>query len=82
MLELHLEDISRVQEAVTLLADIGKEAARADENGMLIIPVTHRRQSLLEAVRRLDSANIALADVTLRRPTLDEIFLELTGNRA
>jgi ABC-2 type transport system ATP-binding protein len=35
-----------------------------------------------EAVRRLDDANVGIADVTLRRPTLDDVFLALTGHAA
>ena len=37
---------------------------------------------LIEALRRLDERGIALEDVGLRRPTLDEVFLALTGHRA
>ena len=31
---------------------------------------------------RLNSANIELADIALRRPSLDDVFLSLTGNTA
>jgi len=37
---------------------------------------------LMVAVRRLDEANITLVDVALRRPSLDEVFLGLTGRPA
>ena len=37
---------------------------------------------LTEALRRLDEAGVALDDVGLRRPTLDDVFLSLTGHAA
>jgi ABC-2 type transport system ATP-binding protein len=37
---------------------------------------------LTEAVRRLDDQGIKLADIGLRRPTLDDVFLSLTGHAA
>jgi ABC-2 type transport system ATP-binding protein len=33
-------------------------------------------------VRSLDAAHVAIADVVLRRPTLDDVFLSLTGHSA
>lgn len=81
VLELHPEDAARANEVAELLKDIGHAEPKVDA-GMVAIPVHERTKSLLEAVRRLDTAGIALADVTLRRPTLDEVFLDITGNRA
>ncbi|MGZ5301799.1 MAG: ATP-binding protein DrrA1-3 family domain-containing protein, partial [Actinomycetota bacterium] len=37
---------------------------------------------LVETVRRLDSSGIRLTDIQLRRPTLDDVFLTLTGRAA
>jgi ABC-2 type transport system ATP-binding protein len=37
---------------------------------------------LVEALRRLDADGIAVLDVALRRPTLDDVFLTLTGHAA
>ena len=37
---------------------------------------------LTEAVRRLDDAGIKLADIALHRPSLDDVFLALTGHVA
>ena len=36
--------------------------------------------SLVEAVRRLDDEHIKVVDITLRRPSLDDVFLALTGH--
>jgi ABC-2 type transport system ATP-binding protein len=44
-------------------------------------PVADRVAALTATVRELDEAGIAVADIGLRRPTLDEVFLDLTGDR-
>ncbi|MEU8024731.1 ATP-binding cassette domain-containing protein [Micromonospora haikouensis] len=43
--------------------------------------VEHRAGALTELLRALDAAGVAVEDVALRRPTLDEVFLHLTGRR-
>jgi ABC-2 type transport system ATP-binding protein len=45
----------------------------------LTAPVTDGASVLMEALRRLDAESIKLSDVALRRPTLDDVFLTLTG---
>ena len=40
------------------------------------------RSALSQAVRQLDEAGIAIDDLALRRPSLDEVFLALTGRPA
>ena len=37
---------------------------------------------LAEAVRRLDAAGVEISDIALRQPTLDDVFMALTGQRA
>jgi ABC-2 type transport system ATP-binding protein len=39
-------------------------------------------KSLIEALRRLDAEGVAVLDVGLHRPTLDDVFLSLTGHAA
>jgi ABC-2 type transport system ATP-binding protein len=46
------------------------------------VPVATGTASLVEALRLLDGAQIAVSDVALRRPTLDDVFLSLTGHAA
>ena len=45
-------------------------------------PVVGGSLTLVEAVRALDGAQVGIADVVLRRPTLDDVFLTLTGHSA
>ncbi|MEU6409258.1 ATP-binding cassette domain-containing protein [Microbispora sp. NPDC046933] len=44
-------------------------------------PVRDRSAALPEVLRALDAAGITVADIAVRRPTLDEVFLHLTGTR-
>jgi ABC-2 type transport system ATP-binding protein len=48
----------------------------------VVIPVARGAQQLASVVRDLDAANIPLDDLSLRRPTLDDVFLTLTGRAA
>ncbi|MEU9116072.1 ATP-binding cassette domain-containing protein [Streptomyces sp. NPDC048483] len=63
----------------SVVAGGGTLAVAADER-RLSAPVTDRMAALTEAVRVLDGAGIAAADIAVRRPTLDEVFLRLTGD--
>jgi len=54
-----------------------------NKTGEIQIPVGSDGTAILtEAVRRLDAQGIRLADIGLRRPTLDDVFLTLTGHAA
>jgi ABC-2 type transport system ATP-binding protein len=46
------------------------------------VPVENRASAVTEAIRRLDANGIELADLTIHRPTLDDVFLTLTGRAA
>ncbi len=52
------------------------------EHRHLAVPVTRGAQQLVAVVRDLDAAQIPLDDLALRRPTLDDVFLSLTGHAA
>ena len=63
-----------------LLAPLGTEAPRVDEPGRRVaVPVVEGTNRLADAVRSISDAGIELDDIGLRRPTLDEVFLALTG---
>jgi len=46
------------------------------------VPVSGGAAVLTDALRRLDGAGVEIDDVGLRRPTLDDVFLTLTGRPA
>jgi ABC-2 type transport system ATP-binding protein len=83
VLELHVaqEHLTRAAET---LRELGAGDSSADEATRLIrIPVGAEGPTvLLESVRRLDTAGIPIEDIALHRPTLDDVFLSLTGHAA
>ena len=80
-LEIRLEERGRDEEAIAALAPIADERPFC-ENGQLRVPLRERRGSIAEAVRRLDEAGIGIDDIAVRTPTLDDVFLSLTGHAA
>jgi ABC-2 type transport system ATP-binding protein len=73
-------ELSRAREILGQLAEGGP--VEVDEHSRrLTAPVIGGAAVLTEALRRLDAAGVALHDVALRRPTLDDVFLTLTGHR-
>jgi ABC-2 type transport system ATP-binding protein len=84
VLDLRLADRTKVPEAAGAVCMLGPGGGKADNNtGQITLPVGADGTGVLtEAVRRLDSLQIKLADVALRRPSLDDVFLSLTGHAA
>jgi ABC-2 type transport system ATP-binding protein len=80
-LEIRLDDGGRSEEAIAALAPIA-DGTPAQEDGALRVPLRMRRGAIADAVRRLDEAGIGIDDIALRRPTLDDVFLQLTGHKA
>ena len=69
--------------ASAVLAGVGTGAPTVDAHTRQIsVPVTGGTPVLIEALRRLDAEGIAVLDVAIRRPTLDDVFLALTGHAA
>ncbi|WP_229397686.1 ATP-binding cassette domain-containing protein [Micromonospora okii] len=59
----------------------GTEPEVDPDRRFLSAQVGHRAAALTEVLRGLDAAGVTVEDVALRRPTLDEVFLHLTGRR-
>ena len=78
-LEIHLCDGGRSEEAVAALTDIASDRPFVD-NGSVRVPIAQARGTIANAVRRLDDAGIAIDDIAVRRQTLDDVFLKLTGH--
>ncbi len=53
-----------------------------DRDNTLVAPVTGGATALLDAVRAFDERSIEILDIAVRRPTLDDVFLQLTGRHA
>jgi len=76
-------DPTRVRTAVEALGDLVPEAVAkelAAGTDRISIPAPEGAATLSEALRRLDAAAIELADIGLRRPSLDDVFLSITGH--
>jgi ABC-2 type transport system ATP-binding protein len=80
-LEIELEDPSTGQSAVEALAPMASERPTV-EGAALRLPMPDRRGVITEAVRRLDEAGVGVQDIAVRRPTLDDVFITLTGRAA
>ncbi len=82
MVELHLENHSAVGEAAKTIEKYGSGIATTDPGiGMVTMPIEGGAAILVNTVRDLDKANIKLKDVMLRRPSLDDVFMKLTGHK-
>jgi ABC-2 type transport system ATP-binding protein len=77
-IEVRLEDPRQIDEAVGALAVICEEPPVA-EDGLVRVSIREHSGAIAAAVRRLDDAEIAIDDISIRRPTLDDVFLTLTG---
>jgi ABC-2 type transport system ATP-binding protein len=63
-----------------VLSRLGVDAPRVDAGSRRVtVPVAAGRAAIADAVRALDGLDVQVDDIGLRRPTLDEVFLTLTG---
>ena len=80
-LDVRLEDPDDAESAVAALAEIAETRPSVD-GPVVHAPIRRRSGIIAEAVRRLDDADIGIDDIAVRRPTLDDVFIALTGHRA
>ncbi|MET8648605.1 MULTISPECIES: ATP-binding cassette domain-containing protein [Nocardia] len=75
-------DPTQMRKVADALGDLVPAAVLAELEGVdrLSIPAPEGAATLAEALRRLDSAGVDLADIGLRRPSLDDVFLSITGH--
>jgi ABC-2 type transport system ATP-binding protein len=82
-LAITVSDPAQLTRAGELLGPLGVGAPTFEPHRRsLLMPVSGGASVLIDALRRLDTAGIAVDDVGLRRPTLDDVFLILTGHTA
>jgi ABC-2 type transport system ATP-binding protein len=84
VLEFTVPDHDRVTDAAEAIARIGEGEPHVDkETGVINVGVGGQgSEALIEAVRSLDSAGVQTQGLALRRPSLDDVFLALTGHAA
>jgi ABC-2 type transport system ATP-binding protein len=82
-LEIAVADPADLAAARAALAPLASGEPAVDEDtARLTVPVRKGTSILPEVVRELDGAGIKVTDLALRRPTLDDVFLALTGHAA
>ena len=80
-IEVVVHDRARLTEAADVLAPDGS-AALDERTKRLTISADGGAQQLVGVVRALGDAGIGIDDIAFRRPTLDDVFLTLTGHAA
>ena len=79
--EVRLDDQGDAERAMAALAEMAEERPTLEDHTVRAA-VRPRAGVIAEAVRRLDGADVDIADIALRRPTLDDVFIALTGHAA
>jgi ABC-2 type transport system ATP-binding protein len=84
VVEFTVPDRGRIEDAAVAIAKIGESEPLADSgNGVVSLRVGSRgSDALVEVVRSLDAAGVETRGLALRRPSLDDVFLALTGHAA
>lgn len=81
--EVVVHDRDRIDDAARALRQHGKGDAKVEQHTRKItIPITGGAKLLAEVIRDLDAQGIEIDDIGLRRPTLDDVFISLTGHAA
>jgi ABC-2 type transport system ATP-binding protein len=80
-LEVTLETGEQAEAAIAALE--GFCSAPPERDGLILrVPVAQRKGTIAAAVQRLNDAGVGIDDIAIRRPTLDDVFLTLTGHVA
>ncbi|WP_255951259.1 ATP-binding cassette domain-containing protein [Streptomyces odontomachi] len=81
--EVVVHEREHITAASELLSGYGKGETTVEEHTRrLTVPVTGGAKLLAEIIRELDARGIEIDDIGLRRPTLDDVFISLTGHAA
>ncbi|MER5180223.1 ATP-binding cassette domain-containing protein [Streptomyces sp. NPDC002896] len=81
--EVVVHEPEEIAPATEVLRGFGKGDVTAESHTRkLTVPVTGGAKLLAEIIRELDTRGIAIDDIGLRRPTLDDVFISLTGHAA
>lgn len=82
-IEVTVAEVPEVEPARSILAKFAVGEIQVDERyRQLVVPISGGAAVLTKALRELDEGGIDVLDVGLRRPTLDDVFLTLTGHVA
>ncbi len=80
-IEIVVESAGDVSNAAALIQEFGSAPAITEDlTKTILLPVAGGSTAIVNIVRKLDENKISIADIALRRPTLDDVFLSLTGH--
>jgi ABC-2 type transport system ATP-binding protein len=80
-LDIRLCNLGDQQRAAESLAELGSERPEVHD-GYVRVPIRTRQGAIATAVRTLDDAGIAIDDMAIVTPSLNDVFLQLTGHAA
>ena len=82
-IEIDVHDPADIPAAVEALRPLCADGCKVrDKQRVVTLPVSNGARLVPEVVRAMDAAGIEIDDLVMRRPTLDDVFLNLTGHRA
>ena len=83
VLAVQVEELDQLADAAAVLGRLEPQDPQIDEPARSVSIGTARGSSVIaQAVRELEAAGVGIADISLRQPTLDDVFLALTGHAA
>ncbi|MBT2386962.1 ATP-binding cassette domain-containing protein [Streptomyces sp. ISL-11] len=81
--EVVVHEPGQIGPADEVLRGFGKGGSKVEEHiRKVTVPVSGGAKLLAEVIRELDARGIEIDDIGLRRPTLDDVFISLTGHAA
>jgi ABC-2 type transport system ATP-binding protein len=81
VVEAHMADADEARHTASVLADAGAGEPTVDDE-IVRVPAVAGTTTLAEVVRRLDASGLVARSLQLREPSLDDVFLALTGHLA
>ncbi len=79
-IEVVVQDAHHADSAERVLnLSSGGQCERDDDTRTLVVPTHTGSKGLIQVIRDLDEAGVPIDDIALRRPTLDDVFVKLTG---
>jgi len=82
VIEVHVRDAEALPDVAAVLSGTGRDPRVDRATRRVSVPVDDGTRRLMEAMRALDHVGAGIEDISLRRPTLDEVFLTFTGKPA
>lgn len=82
VVEFAVKNMNQYEKALTAVSAIGNKKPGFDPETMtLTLPVKDGSKAIIEVVRALDAAKVEPVSLSMHRPSLDDVFLSLTGKK-